>query len=155
VKTRTRSFVLIALFVVLSGAWACTNWEHQTYASLSASKAVIDEAGAQYNAGKIPQTKAVKAAIEHARQVQTTAVHAFEAYAVAKVAGQPAATLEQRRQEVIAATAAVAQVVADIQKFKGASGPTSQLDQLLDPSTDWTFLEGGLQWEARYHLRKI
>lgn len=102
----------LVLLAVLS--IACTNWESTTYQSLSASKATIDLAAADYNAGKLPKTDTVRAIIDHARQVQTAAVHAFEAYAVGKVVGDPAATLDQKKAAVVAAAAEVVTVVAEI-----------------------------------------
>jgi hypothetical protein len=100
---------------------ACTTWEHTTYATLNASKAVIDQSSADYNAGKIPQTKKVHDLIQTARDAQTTAVKAFEAYAVAKVGGATPEALATFRQAVVDATASVVKLVGDLKALKGGS----------------------------------
>jgi hypothetical protein len=103
------------VLVLLSAA--CSNWEHTTYQALAASKASIDLAGSDYNAGRLPKTLPVKSIIERARQAQTVAVHAFEVYAVGKVVGDPNASLEQKRQAVVTAAAQVVGIVAEIQNL--------------------------------------
>ena len=110
---RKRSFALI--FALLALTFACSDWEKTTYQTLATSKAVIDQAGRDYNAGLLPQTAAARNAIEHARAIQTTAVRSFEAYAVAKVTGDPAASLDQKRQAIVTAIITVNQVVIDVQ----------------------------------------
>ena len=114
---KTRIKIALPLLVVLILA-ACSSWDHTTYQTLAASKAVIDQAAADYNAGTLPKTAAVKAVIEKAQGAQRAAVTAFEAYAVAKTAGDPSATVEQKKQAVIQAVALVAQVVAEIKALK-------------------------------------
>lgn len=103
----------VLLFVLCFAA--CSDWEHQTYRSLAASKAVIDEAGTMYNAGQLPQTKPVYDLITHARQVQKAAVDAFASYAAAKLGGAPAATVAEQQAAVNATILQVQQVIADIQ----------------------------------------
>lgn len=113
--------LLPVLAIVMLWSAACTNWEHQTYATLNASKAVIDQAGADYNAGILSQTKAVHDLIQSARDAQTAAVQAFESYAVAKVGGSDPAQLTKLQQSVMDATAAVVSLVDDIKKLKGGT----------------------------------
>src|ERR1041385_8699805 len=102
-------------------------WDQTTYASLAASKALIDCAVAGYNhfdadirhscAGSsqdvaqdaafdphtfyLPQTREAQQAVEKARQVQLAAVDAFAAYAVAKVAKDNSATLQEKQAAVV------------------------------------------------------
>lgn len=102
-------------------------WDQTTYASLAASKALIDCAVAGYNhfdadirqacaAGSqdaaqdtafdaqtfyLPQTREAQQAVEKARQMQIAAVDAFAAYAVAKVAKDKSATVQEKQAAVV------------------------------------------------------
>ena len=113
---RSKVVLLLALALVFA---ACTSWEQQTYQTLAATKAVIDQAAVDYNAGVLPQTRTVHDLIEKARLAQKTAVDAFSAYAVVKVAKEPQATIEEKQQAVLNAVAAVSQVIVDIKAIKG------------------------------------
>jgi hypothetical protein len=124
--TRLSSIALLCLLLpstaLLSG---CVNsWEQTTYASLAASKALIDCAVAGYNHFDadirhacaanpedpafnpaefyLPQTREAQQAVEKARQVQVAAVEAFEAYAVAKVSKDKAASIQEKEAAVLA-----------------------------------------------------
>ncbi len=124
-SSKVVSMLLICLLlpstVALSG---CVNsWERSTYATLTASKAVIDCAIAGYNGFDadirhycaadpadpafdpkqfhIPQTRQAQQAIEAARRSQIAAVQAFEAYAVAKVTHDPSVSLVAKEAAVI------------------------------------------------------
>jgi hypothetical protein len=117
--------VVIPASALMSG---CVNaWDRTTYASLAASKALIDCAVAGYNhfdadirhacaadsqdaaqdtafdpqTFYLPQTREAQQAVEKARQVQVAAVDAFAAYAVAKVAKDKSATLLEKQTAVI------------------------------------------------------
>jgi len=101
-----------------------SSWDRSTYASLAASKALIDCAVAGYNHFDadirhacasdpedpafdpqqfyLPQTHDAQQAVEKARQIQVAAVEAFAAYAVAKVAKDKTATLQEKQAAVIA-----------------------------------------------------
>lgn len=105
-----------------------STWDRTTYASLAASKALIDCAVAGYNhfdadirhacaaepqeatqdaafdpqTFYLPQTREAQQAVEKARQVQVAAVDAFAAYAVAKVAKDKSATVQQKQAAVVA-----------------------------------------------------
>jgi hypothetical protein len=107
----TRISSVLALCVALPASAllsGCVNsWEQTTYASLAASKAMIDCAVAGYNHFDadirhacaadpqdpafdpakfyLPQTRDAQQAVEKARQAQVGAVEAFSAYAVAKL----------------------------------------------------------------------
>jgi hypothetical protein len=121
------SGVLALCAIVPAGALLAgcvSSWDRTTYASLAASKALIDCAVAGYNhfdadirhacaadpedpafnpqAFYLPQTRDAQQAVEKARQVQVAAVEAFAVYAVAKVGKDPAATLQEKQAAVIA-----------------------------------------------------
>jgi len=104
-------------------AGCVSSWDQTTYASLAASKALIDCAVAGYNhfdadirhacasdpqdaafdphVFYLPQTREAQQAVEKARQVQIAAVDAFAAYAVAKVAKDKSATLQEKQAAVV------------------------------------------------------
>jgi hypothetical protein len=124
---------LPVLFTVIALA-ACSTWEQQTYQVLSASKATIDQAAADYNAGTLPQTKEVNAIIAKARVAQTDAVHAFQVYASLKVAKQNAANVAAQQQAVMQAATGLAQLVTDIQALYTKKG--SPNGSTPNPSTD-------------------
>ena len=112
--------VAVGSMSLLTGCF--NSWERDTYASLAASKTVIDCAVAGYNhfdadirhacaanpddpafepaTFYLPQTQETQQAIEKARQVQVAAVEAFEAYAVAKLAKDKTAPLVERQTAV-------------------------------------------------------
>ncbi len=116
-KVRLAAIVLIAV----AGLAACTNWEQRTYQTLAASKAVIDTAANEYNAGQLPQTEEVNALIVKARQSQTAAVDAFKEYLYLKAAtGTGAAVLTTQQQAVDTAVAQVTTIITDIKALKGA-----------------------------------
>lgn len=116
--------VTIPAFALLAGC--VSTWDQTTYASLAASKALIDCAVAGYNhfdadiqhacaTGSqdaaqaafdpqtfyLPQTREAQQAVEKARQAQIAAVDAFAAYAVAKVAKDNSATLQEKQAAVV------------------------------------------------------
>jgi hypothetical protein len=127
----TKITSVLALCVTLPAcallAGCVSTWDQTTYASLAASKALIDCAVAGYNhfdadirhacAGGaqdaaqdaafdphvfyLPQTREAQQAVEKARQVQIAAVDAFAAYAVAEVAKDKSATLQEKQAAVV------------------------------------------------------
>jgi hypothetical protein len=127
--TKITSVLALCVMIPASGLLTgCVNtWDRTTYESLATSKALIDCAVAGYNhfdadirhlcAGDsedaaqdpafdpktfyLPQTREAQQAIEKARQTQVAAVEAFAAYAVAKVAKDKAATLQEKQAAVI------------------------------------------------------
>lgn len=105
---KTITIILLgAVGAVALCAFACSNWDQQTYQTLAASKAVIDQIAVDYNAGRVPQTPGVANAITKAREAQRAAVQAFQVYAAAEIAAQPGATVAARQQAVVAALALV------------------------------------------------
>lgn len=140
---------LLPAGAVLAG---CVNsWEQTTYASLAASKAVIDCAVAGYNhfdddirtacaadpqdsafnpqTFYLPQTHEAQQAVENARQAQVAAVEAFAAYAVAKVGKDSAATIEQKQEAVITYLQQLPALVNAVRALMGKS-PASALHVL-------------------------
>lgn len=113
--------VTIPACTLLAGC--VSTWDQTTYASLAASKALIDCAVAGYNhfdadirhacagdpedaafdpqAFYLPQTREAQQAVEKARQAQIAAVDAFAAYAVAKVTKNKSATLQEKQAAVV------------------------------------------------------
>jgi len=114
---RKLKFAVIPMFILLAAA--CTSWEQTTYQTLAASKAVIDTAGTQYNAGQLPQTQAVLTLITKARLAQTTAVDAFKQYLFIKAAGATSTNLAAQQAAVTNAVAQVAAVIVDIKALGG------------------------------------
>lgn len=116
-KLTWRSSLLAVALLSALALTACSNWDRTTYQTLAASKAVVDQASADYVAGHIPQTAQARQAIDAARQVQTAAVEAFKTYEMAKLAGKQATGLEQKRQQVIAILDQLPQVLDPVQKL--------------------------------------
>jgi hypothetical protein len=121
----TACFALLLLLPLMLTASGCVNsWEQTTYATLAASKSVIDCAIAGYNGSDpdilsycspdprdtnfnpapfhIQRTREAQQAIEEARRVQTAAVRSFELYVVAKVARDPKVSLAEKESAVLA-----------------------------------------------------
>ena len=127
--TKITSVLAFCMMIPASAllAGCVSSWDQATYASLAASKALIDCAVAGYNhfdsdirhacaAGSqdaaqdaafdpqafyLPQTREAQQAVEKARQVQIAAVDAFAAYAVAKVAKDKSATSQEKQAAVV------------------------------------------------------
>lgn len=78
--------VIALFFVAMLSCTGCTNWERDTFQTLSASKAVIDQAQADYEARTIPRTTCAFTVINDAKAAQTTAVDAMVAYEGVKAA---------------------------------------------------------------------
>lgn len=119
-----RSLLAIApLIALIALGSACSSWERQTYQYLSASKAIIDQAALDYNAGTIPRTATVRALIERTRAAQTAATESFEEYAVLKVSKQ-VTSLAAQQQLVVQAVNAIPPLVAAIHALyaKGGGG---------------------------------
>jgi hypothetical protein len=107
--------ILLALSISMCFISGCTNWERTTFQALSASKAVIDQAGVDYNAGTIPQTAANQSIITQARNAQTTAVDAMASYEEIKTSvTATAAGLSSQQAVVESSLAAIVPLVAQI-----------------------------------------
>ena len=116
--------VLCAVLPATALLSGCVNsWEQTTYASLAASKALIDCAVAGYNHFDadirhacaadpqdpafdpakfyLPQTREAQQAVEKARQIQVAAVEAFSAYAVAKLGRDKNVSVAEKEAAVV------------------------------------------------------
>ncbi|HET6841767.1 MAG TPA: hypothetical protein VFK06_08785 [Candidatus Angelobacter sp.] len=133
----TACFALLLVLPLMLATSGCVNsWEQTTYATLAASKSVIDCAIAGYNGSDpdilsycspdprdpnfnpapfhIQRTREAQQAIEEARQVQTAAVRTFEVYAVAKVAHDPKVSLAEKESAVISQLTQLAPLISSI-----------------------------------------
>lgn len=126
-----KRFALYAsLALALLAATGCTNWERSTFQALSASKATIDQAQADYEAGTaIPHNQAAFNAINLAKQAQTTAVNQMVAYEQLKATGATPAALTIAQSQVAAALADLPALITAI-KALYATKPTSMLDNV-------------------------
>lgn len=102
--------VTMGLLIIFPLA-GCSSWERTTFQTLSATKKVIDQAQADYEAGVIPKTAQAKSLIESAKKAQITAVDAMLKYEVVK-ADKAAGASEQ--QVVIEALSMIPQLVIEI-----------------------------------------
>jgi hypothetical protein len=147
--------VMIPASALLAGC--VSTWDQTTYASLAASKALIDCAVAGYNhfdadirhacaanSGNatqdaafdprifyLPQTREAQQAVEKARQAQIAAVNAFTAYAVAKVAKDKSATLQEKQAAVVGLLEQFPALLNSVRGFMGKK-PVSELKQPVD-----------------------
>ncbi|HXF12240.1 MAG TPA: hypothetical protein VN517_03745 [Terriglobales bacterium] len=80
-KTRTLAITLLAFCVL-----GCTDFERTSFQTLSASKAAIDTAQADYEARTIPHNACSYAIINDAKGIQTAAVDALQVYDKVRVA---------------------------------------------------------------------
>lgn len=108
------AIVPLVLFALLLGSFAltgCNDFERTSFQTLSASKAVIDTAQADYEAHKLPKTACTKALIESGKVAQTVAVNALMDYdKVLAAHGDPALT----QAAVISDLASLAPMVAQV-----------------------------------------
>ena len=70
------AIITFAMFLSIG----CNSFERDTYNTLAVSKAVIDKAGQQYNAGTIPQTACIRGLITNARKAQQLGADDLLAY---------------------------------------------------------------------------
>jgi hypothetical protein len=138
--------IALMCFTLLTvGLVGCTTWERTTYQSLAASKAVIDQAQADYEAGTIPKTQAAYKIINDAKKAQTTAVDAMVAYETVKASSATTATAQaMAQQEVITALSVIPQLVAEIKALYAPAASPAKTSQLTTSSTiHWI---GGPLW---------
>ena len=124
-----KKLLALALLIPLA---ACTSWETETYKTLAASQAVINQAQADYEVSAkipggdctymstgapvacLPHSMAVYTAINKAKAGQTAAVNAFAAYEEAKAAGGTQANLTALQTDVTVALEALPGEIASI-----------------------------------------
>jgi hypothetical protein len=141
--SKISSAVVLCVIIPATGLFSgcVSSWEQTTYASLAASKALIDCAVAGYNRFDadirqacaadpqdpafdpaqfyLPQTREAQGAVEKARQTQVAAVEAFAAYATAKVGKDPTASLAEKQAAVIDYVQQLPALVNAIRVFMG------------------------------------
>lgn len=110
--TALASIALVALCMT-----ACTNWERSAFQTLSASKATIDKAEADYTAKTLPQTTAVYDVLKTANLAQTTAVNQMEAYEELKATGAGVTQLTVAENQVTAALSQLPAIIASIKSL--------------------------------------
>jgi hypothetical protein len=92
----------------------CNTWERTTFQTLAASKAVIDQAQADYEGGKaLPHSEAVYKAVNDAKAAQTAAVNAMVVYEQIKATGTSSA-ISAQQQIVISLIADIPALIAAI-----------------------------------------
>lgn len=153
----TRISSVLALCVALPAtallAGCVSSWERTTYATLAASKALIDCAVAGYNRFDadirhacaadpedpafvpakfyLPQTRDAQQAVEKARQAQVAAVEAFSAYAVAKLGRDKTVSVAQKQAAVLGYLAQLPALLHAVRTLMG----TNQAERSA-PATD-------------------
>lgn len=100
--------VLAALALCCVG---CNDFERTTFNTLSASKAVIDQTQADYEAKTIPHTQCAYSLINNAKAAQSVAVNAFLDYENIKAAGND---LNTQTSVVVADLANLAPLVVQV-----------------------------------------
>lgn len=104
--------ILAAILLTLAVA-GCNSWERTTFQTLSASKATIDNAQAQYESKAIAQTSCAYSIINDAKASQVIAVNGFLGYEQVKNAKGDIATAEATvAAELASLVPLVAQVTA-------------------------------------------
>lgn len=111
-KAVAQTLGVVMCAIVLLGLTACSNWERSTYQSLSASKAVVDQAQADYESKALPRTVLVYNAINAAKDAQTAAVQAFAAYEQLKATGAEDTRLRGQQAVVDAALQRIPPLIA-------------------------------------------
>jgi hypothetical protein len=109
----------LALTLIAFCTVACNSFERTTYQTLATSKAVIDQAQTDYEARTIPHTQPVYAAINKAKQGQTTAVDAFLTYEQVK---QAKGDVNAQQQVVVVALSRLPVLISDIKAFYPQGG---------------------------------
>lgn len=105
-----KRYLLIPLLLIAAG---CNTWERTTFQALSASKATIDNAQAQYESKAIAQNSCSYAVINDAKASQVIAVNGFLAYEQVKTAKGDIVTAEATvNTELASLVPLVAQVTA-------------------------------------------
>jgi|SRR5438270_6676456 len=158
----TRLNSMAALCLVLPAAaltaGCVSSWEQTTYASLAASKALIDCAVAGYNHFDaeirqacaadpqdpafdatnfyLPQTREAQQAVEKARQAQVAAVEAFAAYAVARVGKDKKSTVAEKQVVVFSCLQQLPALLDAVRILMGksmaAAGPAGDPEKPLE-----------------------
>jgi hypothetical protein len=109
--TATKTLPLLLVLVLAGSLTGCNTWERDTFNTLAASNAVINQAEADYNAKTIAQSRCAYALINDGKAAQTIAVSAMIVYEQEKSAG---VSLTAQTATVTADLAALPALVAQI-----------------------------------------
>lgn len=110
-----RNSILVYVTLALLAVAGCTNWERQTYQTLAASQATINQAQADYEGGTaIPHNQAAYTTINTAKTAQTAAVNQMVAYEQLKATGAPASALTAAEAQVETALTQLPAIIAEI-----------------------------------------
>jgi hypothetical protein len=118
--------VVVSLFLAISMT-ACSSWERTTFQTLSASKAVLDTAQADYTSRTIPQTHCAYDIINDGKAAQTAAVDAMVVYEQLKATK---GSLTAQEAIVTADLVALAPMVVQIQAL--IANPTTTCNAAAD-----------------------
>lgn len=146
-----RTILALALSAVALVGFGCSTWERASFQTLSASKAVIDQAQADYESRAIPRTEAAYATINKAKELQKTAVDGMVLYESIK--GTQSTAVAQAQQQIVAA--ALLQIPAILADVKSLYPSTTLSGQRATPAKPIRML----RWRAapayalRYALR--
>lgn len=152
--------VVVPATALFSGC--VSSWEQTTYASLAASKALIDCAVAGYNHFDadirhacavdpqdpafdpaqfyLPQTREAQDAVEKARQAQVAAVEAFAAYATAKIGKDKTTSLADKQAAVVSYLQQLPTLVNAIRALMGKN-PVGPSASVSDPERPLVAIE--------------
>lgn len=119
---KTTAALLVGALLMGSISLAgCSDFERRAYQTLAASKAVVDQAQADYESGKIAKTQTAYDAINKAKDAQTAAVKVFQDYETAKLIIKSGGDLSAQQQAVADAIAELGPTIAAVKNlYKGA-----------------------------------
>lgn len=104
-KVKITASAMVLVLLMCGFACNASNWERTTFQSLAASKAVIDQAQADYEGGTLPHSKLVYDTVNEAKAAQVAAVQSMSTYEALKANGSPAANLNAAQTDVATALA--------------------------------------------------
>lgn len=116
------ALLVASLLLGSFGLAGCNDFERKTFQTLSASKALIDQAQIDYETGTLPHTRASYDAINKAKDAQIAAVRAFQGYEAAKLAVNQNSDVTVQMAALNSALSSLGPTVADIKHiYLGAS----------------------------------
>ncbi len=111
--------LLASLTLMLFTVAGCSNWERQTFQALSASKAVIDQAQADYETGKLPHSQLTYDAVNKAKAAQTSAVEGMITFEQLKATNATAGALAKAQGDVAVILADLPGLITAIKSLYG------------------------------------
>lgn len=106
--------LMAALGVASVGLGGCNSWERQTYQTLAATQATINQAQDDYEAGTLPRNELSFEAVNKAKEAQKLAVQAFAAYEQLKQTKGSQTALDAQQQIVSQALGLLPSLIVDI-----------------------------------------